>query len=88
MEISGWFPAGRDGLGAGGAFSQTSRLDSYGGGKYDLGMFDFYASRSWTGETSSNGGHSHTITLSSKFLNKSDTVQPPSVSVYAKTRYC
>lgn len=52
MEISGSFPAGRDGWGTSGAFSQTSSATTYSGGKYRMGMFDFYASRSWTGSTS------------------------------------
>ena len=42
----------------------------------------FDASRSWTGETSSNGAHSHTITDSAGVLGKSNTVQPPATQMY------
>lgn len=52
---------------ASGAFAVTKNggngcdgSNSY--GAYD---FDFKASRSWTGATSSNGGHSHTLTINS-----------------------
>lgn len=42
----------------------------------------FDASRNWTGATSSNGAHSHTITDSAGVLGKSDTVQPPATQMY------
>lgn len=54
------------------------------------GQVYFTASKNWTGKTSSNGSHSHTITST---LNKSpiygnnETVQPPSVGLKVKTRF-
>lgn len=42
----------------------------------------FKASNSWTGSTSSAGGHTHTITDSAGVLGKSNTVQPPATQMY------
>ena len=88
MEITGAF--GTRGLEmtnawATGAF-YTKRSGREAGGKgYTSVDFYFAASRSWTGETSSNGNHAHT--LSNNVLGKSNTVQPPSMKVRVKTRY-
>ena len=70
MEISGSFPAGRDGWGTSGAFSQTSWATTYSGGKYNMGMFDFHASRSWTGSTSAPDN---------SIYGASNTVQPEAI---------
>lgn len=43
--------------------------------------FGFQASRSWTGETSSNGAHTHTITNSAGVAMNGNTVLPQSVGV-------
>ena len=46
---------------------------------------DFYASRTWTGSTSSNGAHTHTMTTgnaSNTTYGGSTTVQPPSQLVH------
>ena len=39
--------------------------DDHNTGPYGGMSFDFYASRSWTGVTSTNGGHNHTLTTTS-----------------------
>ena len=58
-----------------------SKFDGSGNGNNIL----FAASRTWSGATSSNGNHTHT--LSNDVLGKSTTVQPPSIKVRVKTRY-
>ena len=69
-----------------GAFSKNSTqlsrspsTDTGSGAKYGV---DFQASKNWTGATSSNGAHTHTITDSSNVLGKSDTVQPKTNNVF------
>lgn len=50
----------------------------------------FRASRNWTGATSSNGAHTHTVTVSastSGILGNSTTVQPPAIKVRVYTRW-
>ena len=47
----------------------------------------FTASKNWTGATSGSGQHTHTITLDNALLNKSSTVQPPSIKIRVKTRF-
>lgn len=92
MEITGWAGMGES-HGAGGAFNPTHGSAVSGGtgtgGSTDWG-FDFYASRTWTGETSSNGAHSHTMTTgnaSNGTYGKSTTVQPPSQIVHLCIKY-
>ena len=53
----------------------TSSYGGYGASEGAAGA-TFNASKSWTGETSSNGDHSHTIP------GTSDTVQPPATQMY------
>ena len=99
MNITGGFrPCVQDtgGSSAWGAFGVASRVDTdkvvSGTWKNSdpIPRFGFDAARSWSGETSSNGNHSHTITST---LNKSpiygnnETVQPPSVGLKVKTRF-
>ena len=51
---------------------------------YSMGTvygFGFDASRSWTGETSSNGAHTHTVTNSAGVAMNGNTVLPQSVGV-------
>lgn len=64
MEISGGIYGGaiEEGNSAWGAFSVTGTGSGGDGAATDRG-FDFYASRNWTGETSQNGSHSHTVTV-------------------------
>jgi hypothetical protein len=67
-----------------GAFFKSSKTSSNEGGAGDHTCIvnEFDASRSWTGATSSNGAHSHTITDSAGVLGKSNTVQPPATQMY------
>lgn len=67
-----------------GAFYFTGSSGSQeGGGKASTNPdLAFDASRSWTGATSSNGAHSHTITDSAGVLGKSNTVQPSATQMY------
>lgn len=51
-----------------------------GGGQSPTG-FDFIASRTWTGATSSNGAHTHTVTNSAGVAMNGNTVLPLSVGV-------
>ena len=53
----------------------TSSYGGYGASEGAAGA-TFNASKSWTGETSSNGAHTHTIP------GTSDTVQPPATQMY------
>lgn len=64
MEISGSISGGavEEGNFATGAFAITGSGRGSDGRASDSG-FNFYASRSWTGTTSSNGGHSHNISI-------------------------
>lgn len=74
MDITGAFPdthsirAHTPGVYSTGAFSvlyNNERIPALGKGNVDrLYGFDFMASRSWTGETSSDGNHNHYLTTS------------------------
>ena len=76
MEISGFFSATIPDFHsntAEGAFVGSGRDAGYNGANYRSGNsspetpmygYDFYASRSWSGATSSNGDHTHTVTIS------------------------
>ena len=83
MEITGWID-NLDGGGyvgsAGGAFAKIASNTAHGRGMDDSnhGNYDFYASRTWTGSTSSNGGHTHTVSWGAT----TDTVQPQSIKGY------
>lgn len=47
----------------------------------------FNASRNWTGSTSSNGAHTHTITSSNSLVGSTSTVQVAGIKVRVYTRY-
>ena len=88
MNITGYHDGADDDPSyVGGAFSFTSRTSAYNdrkaGGSANI-VVNFDASKSWTGATSPNGGHTHTIgsTGSSLPLN----VMPPYQTVYAWRR--
>ena len=56
----------------------------------DGATFAMDASRAWTGETSSNGTHNHTMTTgnaSNSAYGKSPTVQPPAHTVHLCIKY-
>ena len=72
MEISGSFDTGaehKDGQyhQVDGAFSLSTNNNHRNTGGYNDAQIhiDFFASRTWTGVTSTNGGHNHTLTTSS-----------------------
>ena len=71
-------------FGSGAFYSDSTATYGYneGGGEATSNIPKFDASRSWTGATSSNGAHSHTITDSAGVLGKSNTVQPPATQMY------
>ena len=61
-----------------------------GGTYYTSKTANFKASRSWSGSTSSNGAHTHTMTTgnaSNGTYGKSSTVQPPSQIVLLCIKY-
>lgn len=71
MNITGWVPGVNDGNN-GGAFDTLKYylpgwMDLTGSTyhKNDVGIWNFDASKSWTGSTSTAGNHSHTITVNS-----------------------
>ena len=93
MNITGQFDESDRGQSASGAFyvgakNATARGDNNGSAGHWC-MFD--ASRSWSGATSSNGAHTHTLTTSSvtdfSVFGKSDTVQPNALKCRVKTRF-
>ena len=66
-------------------YGATSRGGNVYGATDNRGVstgMSFQASRNWTGATSSNGAHTHTITDSAGVLGKANTVQPPATQMY------
>lgn len=87
MNITGWFDVGDARQYTGGAFTAHTYATAY--NQYESGgasntYVDFDAKKSWTGETSPNGQHTHTIgnTGSGLPLN----IMPPYTTVYAWRR--
>lgn len=75
-----------------GAFYKAEVVQSLTGGGYSNGIatLGFQASKNWTGETSSNGAHTHTMTTgnaSNTTYGGSTTVQPPSQLVHICIKY-
>ena len=76
-----------------GAFSLTQSYERGNNGQTLAGKgtkISFDASKSWSGNTSSAGGHTHTITVgnaSDSSYGKSSTVQPPSQIVRLCIKY-
>lgn len=71
-----------------GAFTQAKKSDfncSDTGG--DGKTVSFTASRSWTGATSSNGAHIHTITSSSSLYGTTSTIKTDGIKVRVYTRF-
>jgi microcystin-dependent protein len=85
MNITGSFGSGESDGSYTGAFYRDGNQDGNtqtGGSTDSKCVFD--ASRSWTGATSSNGAHTHTMTTgnaSDAIYGKSTTVQPKNVSL-------
>lgn len=85
MEITGGFSTSTWGANSWGAFTGNS----YAGGKPDKSGgagYNFTASKTWTGETSSNGGHSHTITCASVGEGSAFSLMQKSIAVYIYRR--
>ena len=84
MDITGYFNANTDdGNPIDGAFYYSDYSGDIGanglGGISYSGYIRFQASRSWTGATSSNGAHTHTVTNSAGVAMNGTTVLPQSV---------
>lgn len=62
--------------GGGGKNIDTGGSNSNGAG------FNFDASRAWTGATSSNGGHTHTVTISNTGGSKAHSIMQPYLAVH------
>lgn len=62
---------------------KASSIDNY--GTHDGIGFD--ANRNWTGATSSNGAHTHTITSSSGLYGTTNTIKVDGIKVRVYTRY-
>lgn len=82
-----------DGVSVSGAFSGSTRatlnVDSH-ANIYQAGCINilyFNAASSWTGQTSQNGGHTHTITSSSPLVGASNTVKTNGIKHRVYTRY-
>ena len=88
MEITGYHDAGDDDSSySGGAFYFSSRTTTHNvqqyGGESNV-VVNFKASRSWSGATSSNGSHSHTIGSTGK--GTAFNVMPPYIVAYVWRR--
>lgn len=83
MNITGEFDANtNDNIGKIGAFYVTGKAVSGSDGNKGGGMVGFDASRSWTGSTSSNGGHSHTVTVEKVGQGIAHNNMPPYLAVF------
>ena len=84
MDITGQFD-GNTNDGASfkkGAFYQTSYGTVGADGDKGGGIIGFQASRSWTGETSSAGNHTHTISIGNNGSGQAYDSRPQYISVY------
>lgn len=83
MEITGSFPAASRRGSPSGAFEYLQTGDQDGdddgwGGRY----WKFTASKTWTGETSSNGDHSHTVSVGDTGGSKAHSIMQPYLAVH------
>lgn len=71
---------------ADGAFSvdnySNNNFAGGGGVGSNSALLHLDASKNWTGNTSSDGNHSHTVTSANAIYGRSDTVQSPSTEMY------
>ena len=74
-----------------GAFTLSGwngRANYHSNGTTDMiANIDFNASRNWTGETSSNGAHTHTITSNNAIVGSTSTIKTDGIKVRFYTRY-
>ena len=90
LKVVDWGAAG-----VSGAFTRANagRVGLSGGGGLDntYGTFSLDASKTWTGATSSNGAHTHTITVGNSsnqiYNNTTGMVQPSSHTVHLCIKY-
>lgn len=86
MNITGQTTVGkRDGISGAFYFKNTTISGDTGGGQDEVVGFD--ASRSWTGATSSNGAHTHSITSSSSLYGTTNTIKTDGIKVRVYTRF-
>ena len=91
MNITGQVTlTGVEGVNGSGVFySDGSSYGRNGGhGNYTMtNKVGFDASRSWTGATSSNGAHTHTVTSSSSLYGTTSTIKTDGIKVRVYTRF-
>lgn len=90
MDITGSISGlGGGTYGASGAFTSSSSDSSGYGDIWGTNAFNFSfkASRNWSGATSSDGDHSHTVSSSNPIYGGSTTVQPPATKTYWIVKY-
>ena len=63
-------------------FSTATGVSHNNAGHHGARLYTLDASQSWSGATSSDGAHTHTITDSAGVVGKADTVQPPATQMY------
>lgn len=88
MEISGYFYSEMGT--ASGAFYRGSSFISGGAVNSESAVAEqikFNASRNWTGTTTSNGAHTHTITSSNSLYGATNTIKTDGIKVRVYTRF-
>lgn len=96
MNITGSFTSAGDGAalwqpanyaGAFYASGSDAPISTAAKGRSGKKTFNFNASRNWTGSTSSNGAHTHTITSSNSLYGAANTIQTAGVKHKVCTRW-
>jgi len=76
---------------ASGAFSLSSNVDDWNGvgsiNRYRYASFDASREGAWTGETSSNGAHTHSVTSGNSIVGTTDKIKVDGIKVRVYTRY-
>ena len=83
MEITGEFGfVNHEGAFANGAFTLGRTEEHVGSGGAEDRSVHFLASRSWTGTTSQNGTHAHTVTISNTGGSRAHNIMQPYLAVH------